>query len=201
MIRGPRALGAASVFAASGDSDADSDAESESESDPAAADEVVGVVVEEASSNFLTEGTVWKRKPKRSSSGSGSGGGNSGGGIVGGGGGEPPAEEEVNQAESLRKGTNIFLGGAVSIAALTLGLGASAVVEGLEKLPLLQGFEEAVGVAVSAYYANRLKGNFLTTTGREQFRLKLIEGYSSVTGMAAAGPDTGPLSHLNVSLC
>ena len=55
-------------------------------------------------------------------------------------------------------------------------------------------FEEALGVAVSAYYANRLKGNFITVSGREQFRLKLVEGFSAVTGMAAlagklAGPD------------
>jgi len=42
-----------------------------------------------------------------------------------------------------------------------------------------------LGVAVSAYYANRLKGNFITVSGREQFRLKLVEGFSAVTGMAA----------------
>ena len=57
--------------------------------------------------------------------------------------------------------------------------------EGLDKIPLLSGFEEAVGVAVSAYYANKFKGNFLTATGRESLRLNLVEKFTRATGLAS----------------
>ena len=44
--------------------------------------------------------------------------------------------------------------------------------------PLLSGFEEALGVAVSAYYANKFKGSFLTAAGRESLRLGLVEKFT-----------------------
>ena len=53
-------------------------------------------------------------------------------------------------------------------------------------MPVLQGFEEAVGLAVSAYYANKLGGAFVTASGRETFRLRLVENFTRVTGRASA---------------
>lgn len=89
------------------------------------------------------------------------------------------------RAQAFKLGSNILTGGAVSLTALVLGTGVAGVMGSLESVPLLEGFEEALGVAVSAYYANRLKGNFITATGRETFRLKLIEKFTEVTGVAS----------------
>jgi hypothetical protein len=41
-------------------------------------------------------------------------------------------------AQALRVGTNLLTGGAASITALALAVGAAAVVDGLEAVPLLQ---------------------------------------------------------------
>ena len=76
--------------------------------------------------------------------------------------------------------------GSASVVALALGAGAVGVTEALESVPVLQGFEEAVGLAVSAYYANKLGGAFVTASGRETFRLRLVENFTRVTGRASA---------------
>ena len=88
----------------------------------------------------------------------------------------PPASdaydlEDAENARKVAKGAAILTAGTASVVALTLGVGGAALVEGLDKIPLLSGFEEAVGVAVSAYYANKFKGSFLTAAGRESLRL------------------------------
>ena len=75
--------------------------------------------------------------------------------------------------------------GGASVAALALAATAGAVTGTLEQIPFFKFFEESIGIAVSAYYANRLGGNFLTATGRERFRLELIENFTRVTGKAA----------------
>ena len=102
----------------------------------------------------------------------------------------PPASdaydlEDAENARKVAKGAAILTAGTASVVALTLGVGGAALVEGLDKIPLLSGFEEAVGVAVSAYYANKFKGNFLTATGRESLRLNLVEKFTQATGLAS----------------
>ena len=102
----------------------------------------------------------------------------------------PPASdaydlEDAENARKVAKGAAILTAGTASVVALTLGVGGAALVEGLDKIPLLSGFEEAVGVAVSAYYANKFKGNFLTATGRESLRLNLVEKFTRATGLAS----------------
>ena len=83
-------------------------------------------------------------------------------------------------------GADALAAGSASVVALALGAGAVGVTEALESVPVLQGFEEAVGLAVSAYYANKLGGAFVTASGRETFRLRLVENFTRVTGRASA---------------
>lgn len=45
--------------------------------------------------------------------------------------------------------------------------------------------QEALGVAVSAYYAQKYRSSFITAAGREKFRLQLIQSFSEVTGVAS----------------
>ena len=92
---------------------------------------------------------------------------------------------ESLKADDLREGTNVLAAGGASVAALALAATAGAVTGTLEQIPFFKFFEESIGIAVSAYYANRLGGNFLTATGRERFRLELIENFTRVTGKAA----------------
>ena len=105
----------------------------------------------------------------------------------------PPADaaspeydlEDAENARKVAKGAAILTAGTASVVALTLGVGGAAVVESLDKIPLLSGFEEALGVAVSAYYANKFKGSFLTAAGRESLRLGLVEKFTQATGLAS----------------
>lgn len=48
---------------------------------------------------------------------------------------------DAARARSLKTGTGLVIGASASLVALALGLSAGAVVEGLEQIPLLQGFE------------------------------------------------------------
>ena len=93
--------------------------------------------------------------------------------------------EDAENARKVAKGAAILTAGTASVVALTLGVGGAAVVESLDKIPLLSGFEEALGVAVSAYYANKFKGSFLTAAGRESLRLGLVEKFTQATGLAS----------------
>ena len=93
--------------------------------------------------------------------------------------------EDAENARKVAKGAAILTAGTASVVALTLGVGGAAVVESLDKIPLLSGFEEALGVAVSAYYANKFKGSFLTAAGRESLRLGLVEKFTRATGLAS----------------
>jgi hypothetical protein len=48
---------------------------------------------------------------------------------------------DAARARSLKTGTGLVIGASASLVALALGLSAGAVVEGLEQIPLLSGFE------------------------------------------------------------
>ena len=89
----------------------------------------------------------------------------------------PPADaaspeydlEDAENARKVAKGAAILTAGTASVVALTLGVGGAAVVESLDKIPLLSGFEEALGVAVSAYYANKFKDRSSPPPGASPF--------------------------------
>ena len=103
-------------------------------------------------------------------------------------------------AETFRKGTNVFTAGTTSLVAIALGSAAAGVAEALESIPLLQSFEEAIGVAVSAYYANKLSDAFVTAEGREAFRLRLVENFTRVTGGANTAALAGKLARTDSEL-
>jgi hypothetical protein len=147
---------------------------------------------DDASAFDVSEGTVWKRKKKKSDDAAtgdavtGTRGGASEGRETSPGPSESRSADAIDVDALSSAGANVVAAGSASVVALALGSAAVGVTEALESVPLLQGFEEAVGLAVSAYYANKLGGAFITASGREAFRLRLVENFTRVTGSGSA---------------
>ena len=168
-----------------------------------------GVVVSTdilSNSDFdVSEGTVWKKKSEASmgstsssitSSVSSSKNGNAFGKTLTGFAKQAPELDE----NAIEKVSGAVAVGSASVVAVAFGSVAVGVTQALESVPILESFEQAVGLAVSAYYANKMSDNFLTATGREQFRLKLVENFTKVTGTESPVALAGKLARSDKEL-
>jgi hypothetical protein len=113
--------------------------------------------------------------------------------------GSAPIQIQLD-AKTVQNISGAVAASSVGVVAVALGSVAVGVANALETVPILQGFEEAVGIAVSAYYANKLSGNFVTATGREQFRLRLVENFTKITGTGSPVALAGKLARSDKEL-